>query len=108
MNPNLKWFIIGFISSLAVLVMFMFFAIQVVLIATQSNSMKMNVTKPYLQLALSGYLPEYQEVNSDIFTHNTLSAHEIIQKIKSAKSDSEVQALILKPNGFYTGYANFT
>jgi protease-4 len=63
-----------------------------------------------LHLNLSGVIPEYSAVKNDLglsfLNEITDSVHDIILKIRSAKDDNRICAILLEPQFLSVGYAN--
>jgi protease-4 len=63
-----------------------------------------------LHLNLSGFIPEYSAVRNDFglsfLDELTDSVHDIILKIRAAKDDSRIRAILIEPQFLSVGYAN--
>ena len=61
-----------------------------------------------LHFDLSGHLPMYAEGGFRLFGGSSDSAHEIMLKINSAKTDKRINAILLQPQGIDAGYATLS
>ncbi len=104
-----SYFGLGCLTSV---ILFIAFIIIMLVSASQIGESLINnagkkEAKPgsYLHIALTGHMPEYAPLEDDIFEMNDLSAHTVIQKIRAAKDDPNIEGILLEPRFVSIGAA---
>jgi len=108
-----KWFSLGCLTSIIVIILF--FTLSIFMVKQISGSMgDLDLTvkaQPgsMLRVNLSGSISEYNEFENDNFMsalgESSESAYDLIQKIDFAKSDPNIEGIILEVSNAYVGYA---
>ncbi|HPM00877.1 MAG TPA: signal peptide peptidase SppA [Candidatus Cloacimonadota bacterium] len=100
-----KWYLLGCATS--VLLLIVLFVISIVTLVNTGKKTEVKVEmNSALVINLDKVIPEYSEITDNRFNMVPVSAHDVVEKIKSAKIDPKIKCIILKPNGFSSGYAS--
>ncbi len=100
-----KWYLLGCATS--VLLVIIFFIVSIVTLIHTGKKTEVNVAmNSALVISLDKLIPEYSDITDNRFNMVPVSAQEIVLKVKSAKIDPKIKCIILKPNGFSSGYAS--
>ncbi len=102
-----KWFSLGCLTSFVLLLLFLFFLGRAVTKIISKGAKKENILpNSTLYLNLKGQIPEYSIINENFFGKRLITVHSIIQSIKTAKKDPDIQRIIIFPEFIAIGYAN--
>ena len=111
-NMKAKWYMLGCLSSIVILVLFVILSISSISKLVQMPTAPRVVDGSVLHLKLTGALQEYStltDMNFDFLSipgmGRTTTAHDVIQKVNTAKNDSRIRAILLEPFGIEAGSA---
>ena len=94
-----KWYLLGCFTSILLLVLFFGLAVNSAMKLATKPSVSKIENNSVLHLNLTGQIVEYNEISDMNFNFMPLAAHDIIQKINTAATDSRINAILLEPQG---------
>jgi protease IV len=105
-----KWFAIGCLSSIIILVVVLFLGIRGISKLGSGFSQNSASTKiksnSYLHLDLQGEISSYSEFEEGFLSNQTVSAHDIIRKIDHASLNANISGIFLESSYISCGYAD--
>jgi protease IV len=94
-----KWFALGCLTSVILIVLVMALGIGLAIKSHKSISKPVKANS-YLDLKLAGQIVEFSEIESDaLFDVQNTSAREVIAKIEAAAHDTNIRGILLEPRG---------
>ncbi|MCL2065045.1 MAG: signal peptide peptidase SppA [Candidatus Cloacimonetes bacterium] len=100
-----KWYLLGCMTSIALLMLFFAISINSIMkLASKPTAVRIE-NNSVLHLDLKGQIQEYTEISDMNFSFLPDSAHDIIQKINTAATDSRINAILLEPQGIIASRA---
>ncbi|RLC54269.1 MAG: signal peptide peptidase SppA [Candidatus Cloacimonadota bacterium] len=105
-----KWFSFGCLTSIIVLVIIFITSITAISRMSKglADNFRIKKTAPgsFLHLKLSGSIATYNEFDNSAFNQTMPATHEIVQKIRKAADDKNIDGILLEPRYIACGYAN--
>ena len=100
-----KWYFLGCLSSVLLLILFIVLSVNSLMKMSKKTTTTKIEDNSVLYLNLTGQLQDYSGLSDTNFKFISDTAHDIIQKINSAKDDARIRSIVLEPNFLVCGYA---
>ncbi len=96
---------LGCLTSIVLIIFIIVFSIFGLTKLARSNYITLNANT-LLSISISGPIPEYSRFSGDNMFYNQASVVEIIEAIKTAKTDQRIDGILLQPEMTSLGYAS--
>lgn len=100
-----KWYFLGCLTSVVIVILLIILSVNSLVKMSKKTQVSKISEDSVLYLKLSGYISEYSTVNDARFQFVPTSAHDIITKIKKAKTDENIESVVIRPEFIVCGYA---
>ncbi len=100
-----KWYFLGCLTSVLLLILLIILSVNSLVKMSKKTQVTKVAENSVLYLKISGAISEYTTISDSRFQFVPTSAHDIIRKIKNAKTDDNINSIVLRPEFIACGYA---